>query len=69
MNIVRNILHAMGKFFGIGNDLVLFITLSQTPAIINDNVFVTAVLESAFNDKIGGFHNNFFVYILGKCVP
>ena len=69
MNIVRDILHTVREFFGIGNDLVVLVSLAQAPAVVNDYIFITAVLESAFDDEVGGFHNNLFIYVFSKCVP
>ena len=69
MNVVGNILHSVRELFRIGNDFIFLVSFSEAPAVVDDHIFISAVLESALNNKICGFHNYFFVYVLGKCVP
>ena len=69
MNIVGKIFHTVRKFFGIGYDLLVFVSLTKAPAVVNDDIFVAAVLESAFDNKIGSFHNDLFVDVLAEGVP
>lgn len=48
MYVIRDVFHAVGEFFGIGDEFSVFVPFPQGPAVVDDDVFVASVFETRF---------------------
>lgn len=70
MDVVGDELHATREFHGIRHDFVrLRIAFAKGPAVVDDDVFVSGVLESELHEEIGGFEHDLLVDLLAERVP
>ena len=69
VNIVRNGLHAVREFFGIGHEQPVFVALLQRPAVVNDEVFISGVAVALFHHDVRHLANEFFIDIGSEGIP
>ena len=69
VNVIGNCFHAVGKFFGIGNEVALGIALFETPAVVNDDIFISGVFIALFNKTVGHFFYQCLIDIPCESIP
>ncbi|MPM73863.1 hypothetical protein SDC9_120848 [bioreactor metagenome] len=69
MDIIRKMLHAVRKFYMIGNKLSVFVAFHFGPAVVNYDIFVSGILKTGRNKAVRRFHNKFFGNIMPVSIP
>ena len=67
--IIADPFHTMRKFFRVRNQIAVRITLFQTPAVIDNQIFISGFQISVFYHAVCHFTDHFFIDIPGKGVP
>ena len=69
VDIIRDSLHAVRKFFRIGDEVAVLVPLTQTPAVVNDKIVVAGVEHAMLDHGVGGLLYHVLVDIGSECVP
>lgn len=67
--VVGDIFHAVREFRGIGNEISRFVAFAQSPAVVDDDIFVSFVFQARFYHSVGRLQNEFFADVFGEGVP
>lgn len=68
MDFLGHTINATWEFLRVRNEVSRRVTSSR-PAVIQDNIFVSQILESELNNPINGIKDDLFIQITGERVP
>ena len=69
MNVLSESLHAGGELFGVSDHSALSVSLAESPAVVDNNVFVSGVLQTLFYDSVSCVANYLLVDGATESVP
>ena len=69
MDIVGNGLDTVGELILVGNQPAVSVTLLFAPAVVDNDILVACVFQSAFNEKVSGGLYKFLADIPAESVP
>ena len=69
VNIIGKGFHSARELFGIGNDSAVLAALAERPAVVDDDIIISGVGKSGFDNGVCGFLDEVFGNVRAEGVP
>ena len=69
VDIVCHILHTMGELLRIRHQSAVLIPLLQAPAVVDDDILITAISKAGGYQQVGRLHDHFLIDLFTKSIP